>query len=90
MGYRVTLTARAAKQLAALDRKTQLLIASAIDKLTECADPSALPNAKKLQGVNNGWRWRVGSYRILGTIDGKQLIIELFRVGHRRDVYRNL
>lgn len=90
MGYRVELTKRAQKQLAALDRKTLLLVAAFIDELDGCEDPRSFPNTKKLQGVDEGWRWRVGTYRILGIVDGTRLIVEVFRVGHRRDVYRNL
>lgn len=90
MGYSVELTKRAEKQLAALDKKTLMLVASFIDKLDGCEDPCAFLNTKKLQGIDNGWRWRVGAYRILGTINDRRLIIELFRIGHRKDVYRKL
>ncbi len=90
MAYKIQLTKAAKKQLASIDRKAALLIARQIDALGECDDPCRLPNAKKLQGVDNGWRWRVGAYRILGTVDGRRIVIELFRIGHRRDAYRNL
>ena len=90
MRYRVELTNKAFKQLKALDPKTRALIAAAIDSLDGCDNPRALPSAKKLQGVQDGWRWRVGTYRILGRIDDNRIVIELFRIGHRRDVYRNL
>ncbi|HIW75502.1 MULTISPECIES: type II toxin-antitoxin system RelE family toxin [Gordonibacter] len=91
MGYRVELTKRAQKQLTSLDRKTLLLVASFIDKeLNGCDDPRTLPSAKKLQGVEDGWRWRVGTYRILGKVDDGRVIVEVFKVGHRREVYRSL
>lgn len=90
MGYRVELTKRAQKELAALDKKPLALVASFIDQLDGCEDPRILPHAKKLQGIDDGWRWRVGTYRILGTIDDDRIVIEIFRVGHRRDVYRKL
>lgn len=90
MGYRVELTKHAQKQLAALDRKALALVASFVDQLDGCENPRILPQAKKLQGVDDGWRWRVGTYRILGTIDDDRIVIELFRIGHRRDVYRRL
>ena len=90
MGYRVELTRRAQKQLAALDRKTLLLVSSFIDQsLDGCDNPCALPSAKRLQGVEDGWRWRVGTYRILGTVDDGRVVVELFKIGHRRDVHRN-
>lgn len=90
MGYSVELTNRALKQLQAFDRKTLLLVSEFINRLEGCENPCMLPNAKKLQGVDNGWRWRVGTYRVLGTVDNGRLIINIFKVGHRRDVYRNL
>ncbi len=90
MGYRVELTNRAKKQLAALDEKTLAFVGAFIDQLDGCEDPRSLPNTKKLQGIAYGWRWRVGTYRILGIIDDDRIVIELFRIGHRRDVYRRL
>lgn len=90
-GYRVELTRRAQKQLASVDRKTAQLIAAYIDQnLDGSVDPRLAPGAKKLQGINNGWRWRVGSYRILGTVNKGRVLIEVFRIGHRREAYRNL
>lgn len=90
MTYRVEVTKQAEKQLRKLNRKDLLLVASAIDELEKCENPCVLPNAKKLQGIKNGWRWRVGVYRLLGIVDGNRLIIELFKAGHRREVYRGL
>ncbi len=45
--------------------------------------------ALKLKGKEGeGWRVRVGDYRILYTIDTNQEIVKVYRIGHRRDVYR--
>jgi mRNA interferase RelE/StbE len=45
--------------------------------------------ALKLKGKEGeGWRVRVGDYRILYTIDTNHQIIKVYRIGHRRDVYR--
>lgn len=91
MTWRVEWSKKAAKHLLSIERKQRLVIAAWVaDSLDGCENPIALPNAKKLQGVENGWRWRVGAYRVLGTVDDGRVTIELFRVGHRRDVYRNL
>lgn len=90
MAYHVELAPKAQKQLQALDPKTLALVASFLDELDGCENPRSFPSAKKLQGVKDGWRWRVGTYRLLGTIDDDRVVIELFRIGHRRDVYRRL
>ena len=44
-------------------------------------------NSKKLkEGL--GYRLRVGDYRILYTVDNVVQIIEIYKIGHRKDVYR--
>ena len=91
MSYTVIIKKRAEKEIAKLDKKTQLLLVHWIrDNLEGCENPRALAQAKALEGVVNGWRWRVGTYRILGRIEDDKIVIEVFKVGHRREVYRNL
>jgi mRNA interferase RelE/StbE len=43
-----------------------------------------------MSGFNDVWRIRVGMFRIIYKIEDRRLIIEIVRVGHRRDVYRGL
>ena len=43
-------------------------------------------NSKKLQGQNN-WRLRVGSFRVIYTIDTKKKEITILRVADRKTVY---
>lgn len=43
---------------------------------------------KKLQGTKDGWRIRVGSFRILYTIQDVLRIVHVESVGDRKDVYR--
>lgn len=91
MTWKVEWSRKATKQLLSIKRKQRLVIMKWVaDNLDGCEDPCTLQNAKKLQGVENGWRWRIGTYRVLGTIDKGRVVIELFKVGHRRDVYRAL
>ena len=91
MTYSVDWTNQGLKGLSKLEKTTQTLLLKWIYiNLDNSQNPRALPNAKKLVQVKDGWRWRVGSYRILGRIIDDKVIIELFRVGHRQNVYRNL
>ena len=46
------------------------------------------PGAGKLSGELEGWRIRVGDYRILYQIDDKTQTVTIVRVKHRREVYR--
>ncbi len=46
------------------------------------------PGAKKLVGRQLDWRIRVGNYRILYEVDDEASIITVWRIAHRREVYR--
>jgi mRNA interferase RelE/StbE len=43
---------------------------------------------RKLVGAIEGWRIRVGDYRILYQIDAAAQTVTIVRVKHRREVYR--
>jgi mRNA interferase RelE/StbE len=60
--------------------------------LTRLGDDPSREDAdvKKLAGVENLFRLRVGNWRVAYQIDGGQLIILVVRIGNRREVYRNL
>ena len=45
------------------------------------------PKVKKLKGQRDYWRIRIGDYRVLYTINDKTRVIDIVRVGHRREVY---
>ena len=42
----------------------------------------------KLQGAADLFRMRVGDYRVIYRIDDAIRVVEVTRIGHRRDVYR--
>lgn len=88
MGYRVQYTARALKQLKKMNRFDATLITSWIGKHLEgIDDPKRI--GKALVGDHSGeWRYRVGDYRVLCVIQENVLLIEVFSIGHRRDVYK--
>ena len=48
------------------------------------------PKTTKMRGKNSYHRIRSGDYRIIYEIHACRLIILIVKVGHRRDVYRNL
>ena len=51
-------------------------------------DPRPM-GSEKLQNYDL-WRLRVGSYRIIYHIDDEQHTVTIYRIRHRRDVYRDL
>ena len=84
--YRVEIARRAIKSIAKLPRKEQLRVRAAIDLL---ADDPRPPGCVALAGEDSVYRVRVGDYRILYEVIDERLVIQVVRVGHRRDVYRS-
>jgi mRNA interferase RelE/StbE len=83
--YRVVLSDRAERELRSLDREPQLRIVTALRQLA--TDPRRNPRVKRLSG-RNGYRMRVGDYRVLFQIEDSRLTVLVVQIGHRREVYR--
>lgn len=75
----------AAKELEALPKKDRRRVAARIQALA--ADPRP-PGCEKLAGQDNLYRVRQGRYRILCTVDDTALVVVVYKIGHRREVYR--
>ena len=50
-------------------------------------DPRA-EGTEKLAGYADRYRVRQGQYRIIYLIDDKRHEVTIFKIGHRKDVYR--
>lgn len=84
--YRVIIEKKAAKAIKELPEEIISRMISAIDALKENPVPKG---SLKLKGrFKNGYRLRVGDYRLLYTINVGQKEVSIFQVGHRREIYR--
>jgi mRNA interferase RelE/StbE len=86
VSYRIELETRARREFLALPREVQDRLAEAVDDLQSNPRP---PGAKRLSG-SPGYRIRQGDDRILYTIDDDARLVRIYRVGHRREIYRGL
>lgn len=82
--YSVRIKQSAERELRGAPKKDRQRIAKRIESLS--AEPRP-PDCEKLFG-ENAYRIRQGDYRILYTIDEERRIVEVYRIGHRREVYR--
>jgi mRNA interferase RelE/StbE len=87
MAYTVFLTKAAAKDLAALPKKTLQQIDRIIQSLADNPRPQG---AIKPQGADDLYRIRRGAFRIIYKIENQALIVTVVRVGNRRDIYRDI
>ncbi|NMG10760.1 type II toxin-antitoxin system RelE/ParE family toxin [Brasilonema sp. UFV-L1] len=85
MTYQIKIKSKVAKQLKKLPNDIRDRINEKILELAENPRPSGVV---KLEGGNDTYRIRVGSYRVLYDVFDDVLLISVIRVGHRREVYR--
>ena len=81
--YIVVLSKKAQKQLDNLSDNIADPILEAITDLGKNPRPQGY---KKLKG-REGYRIRVGNYRIIYDIIDRELIVDIITLGHRKDIY---
>lgn len=85
MSYAVLLSARARRELADLPKP---IIARIDPRLIALGTEPRPPGCKKLKtSGGDGWRIRVGDYRVLYRVEDHARRVLVYRIGHRRDVY---
>jgi mRNA interferase RelE/StbE len=82
--YKVLIKRSAAKELEGLPLNVRRRIAGKIEALGTTPRP---PGVEKLSGQEK-YRIRQGAYRIVYAIDDDARTATIFKIGHRRDVYR--
>jgi mRNA interferase RelE/StbE len=82
--YIVSLSKKAQKQL---DKLSDLIAEPILDAIANLATNPRPAGCKKLKG-RDGFRLRVGNYRILYDIYDAELVIDVIALGHRKEVYR--
>ena len=84
-GYELRFKPSVAKDLRGIPKADVRRILNRIEALRD--DPRA-PGCEKLAGGDELYRVRQGTYRIVYAIRDVRVVVEVIRVGHRREVYR--
>jgi len=87
LSYRIEIKNSAAKSLKKITKADRIRI---VEKIDSFADNLPNPETTKLKGNNPFHRVRVGDYRIVYEIQEDILVILVVKIGHRKDIYRNL
>ncbi|MDA8381566.1 MAG: type II toxin-antitoxin system RelE/ParE family toxin [Betaproteobacteria bacterium] len=89
MAWRIELSGAAKKDLAALDRQIARRITAFLrERVAELDDPRAIGEALKGSRLGAFWKYRVGDYRVIASIEDQAVRILVVRVGNRREVYQ--
>jgi mRNA interferase RelE/StbE len=87
LSYRIAVKRSAAKALKKIPKPDRKRIVKKIDSLAENL-PN--PDTTKMKGKNPFHKIRISDYRIIYEVQEEVLLILIVKVGHRKDIYRNL
>lgn len=82
--YEIKWKRSAVKELKQLPKEIIARILPAVEALADDPLPAGV---KKLVGSKHTYRIREGDYRVIYDVLSKILVIEIIRVGNRKDVY---
>ena len=82
--YNVRIKKSAEKELRALPPKYLKQIVSRIRALSAGPRPAG---CEKLSGGDR-YRMRRGDYRVVYVVDDERRVVDIMKIGHRKDVYR--
>lgn len=85
MSYTIRISRSAERDLRKLSRPVQVRIFASLEDLRDDPRPRGVV---KMKGQHEGYRLRVGQYRIVYEVQDDVLLIVVVRVRDRRDVYR--
>jgi mRNA interferase RelE/StbE len=84
--YSLSIKPSAAKELQEISDNVTLT--RLIEKIKTLATQPRPSGSEKLAGRQNLYRVRQGSYRVMYSVDDQSRVVDVVKVGHRRDVYR--
>jgi mRNA interferase RelE/StbE len=84
--YRVLIKTSAGKELAAVASKVDRQ--RLVERIQGLAINPRAHGSDKLAGYADRYRMRQGNFRIVYLIDDEASTVTIFKVGHRKDVYR--
>jgi mRNA interferase RelE/StbE len=85
-GYRLLVKASAAKEIEAAGTKADRR--RIVERIRTLASDPRVQGSEKLAGYSDRYRIRQGQYRIVYLIDDRQHEVTIFKIGHRKEVYR--
>ena len=83
--YKIEWKNSAKKELKQLPKQAIKKILSTVEQLQNNLHPAG---SKKLIGLKHTYRLRTGNYRIIYSVKENYLIIEIIRIGHRKNIYK--
>ncbi|ABB33774.1 addiction module toxin, RelE/StbE family [Geobacter metallireducens RCH3] len=88
MVWKVEIDPAARRELKKLDPQISgRVLKFLFERVARLDDPRSIGEALKGSRFGDFWKYRVGDYRIITSIEDEALVILVVRVGNRREVY---
>jgi mRNA interferase RelE/StbE len=89
MEWSIKLDPKAKRELEGLDPQVARRIYRFLfERVALLDNPRSIGDALKGSALGELWKYRVGDYRIIASIEDKLVRILVVRIGNRREVYR--
>lgn len=89
MAWKIEFSEGARKSLGKLDKPIAVRILRFLSERVAAADdPRRLGEALSGSELGSFWKYRVGSWRIICSIDDYTITVFVLRIGNRREVYK--
>ncbi|AMC35395.1 MULTISPECIES: type II toxin-antitoxin system RelE/ParE family toxin [Betaproteobacteria] len=89
MAWLIKLDEEAQKDLAKLDKQVARRITAFLrERVATLEDPRSIGEALKGSKLGEFWKYRVGDYRLISSIEDGALRILVVKIGNRREVYK--
>ncbi len=89
MAWKIELSTLALKNMDQLDPQiARRILAFLYERVAPLDDPRSMGEALKGVRLGEFWKYRVGDYRIISSIEDGALKILVVRIGNRREVCR--
>lgn len=89
MAWQIEFEDAALKELTKLDKPVaRRIVAFLRERVAVLDDPRSIGEALKGSKLGEFWKYRVGDYRIITSIDDGVMRVLVLKVGNRREVYR--
>ena len=89
MAWTIKISRAAARDLARMDPSIARRIVHYLnDRVARSENPRLLGQPLSGSRFKGYWRYRVGDYRVITTIEDREITIIVVYVGHRSDIYR--
>ena len=89
MAWTIEFDRSAQRELSKLDHATAARILAFLrDRVAPLDDPRVIGQALRGRKLGVYWKYRVGDYRVIASIEDRAVRILVVRIGNRREVYR--